>query len=140
VRTKVVAALYLGSFLDTETLVIWPAAWKAKIEDIHEDSRSLIIPCGSVALSVIFMLWFASVTCRDVFGQPHHTLPQGSAGVIGSLGAIMAVPALGYSFHHCQNWKQVRVSDVLLIFVLGAPIGFYFISQVIIATIPIIWV
>ncbi|KUJ14922.1 uncharacterized protein LY89DRAFT_686518 [Mollisia scopiformis] len=137
--SKVIAALYLGSFLVTELLVVWHAVWMTDIADLKEEYPT-IIPYGSIAVAVAFMLWFASVAARDIFGHPHHTLPQWAAGVIGTLGAGLAIPALGYSFRHCKTWRQVRGSAALLLFVLGSPVGFYFTGQIIPATIPIIWI
>jgi hypothetical protein len=128
VWSKIIAALYLGSFLIIEALVVWPAAKMENIKDI-KGSESPSVTYTSVALAVAFMLWFASVACKDALGQPHHTLPQWSAIVIGTLGTILAMPALGYSLRHARTWKQLRASAVLLLLVVGAPIGFYFAGQ-----------
>lgn len=125
VWSKVVATLYLGSFLVIEALVVWPAAEMRNIKDTKR-SGSPVVTYSSIALAVAFMLWFASVACVDILGQPHHTLPQWSAIVIGSLGTILALPALGYSSRHTRKWREVRASSGLLILVLGTPIGFYF--------------
>ncbi|CZR61209.1 uncharacterized protein PAC_11105 [Phialocephala subalpina] len=136
--TKVIAAMYLRSFLITEVLVGWPAAWKVEIEDDKEGTGSRHHSVWFDCPRGRFHDLFAPVTCRDIFGRLHHTLPQWSAGVVGSLEAILAVPGLGYSFRHCRAWKQARVAAILLLFVIGAPIGFYFTDQVIPATIQII--
>ena len=101
VWTKIIAALYLGSFLIIETTVVWPAANETDISDIlpSERSKSQAVTYTSIAASVAFMLWFASVAIKDILGQPTHTLPRWFAIVIGTLGTILAIPALGYSFH-----------------------------------------
>lgn len=139
VWTKIIASFYLGSFLVTEFVVVWPVAWMEDIEEVEEE-QTTVTTYSSIALAVAFMLWFASVACTDIFGQSYHTLPQWAAGVIGSLGAVLAIPALGYSYRHRKQWRQVRVTAGLLLFVLGAPIGFYFMGQAIPNSFPLILV
>jgi hypothetical protein len=148
--TKVIAALYLGSFLIIEALVVWPVSKMKAIPDT-EKSDSPVETYTSVAVAVAFMLWFTSVAFKDVLGQPHHTLPQWSAIVIGTLGTIMAVPALGYSFRHAPSCRTLMRAAALLLLVLGAPVGFYFVGhafrdnaplilvQVVCAILSVVW-
>jgi hypothetical protein len=127
VWTKVIAALYLASFLIIEALVVWPVARMVDIPDI-ERSESPVETYTPIMIAVAFMLWFSSVTFTDILRQPHHTLPQWSAIVIGTLGAILAMPALGYSFRHTPTCGKLLRSAVLLLLVLGTPVGFYYVG------------
>jgi hypothetical protein len=136
---KVLAALYLASFLVIEALVVWPVARMDDIKDVDK-TKSALTEHASVALAVVFMLWFASTAARDIFGQPHHTLPQWSAVVIASMGTVLALAALGYSCRHARTWGDVRVPMFLLIFVLGAPVGFYFTGRIVPETTPVVLV
>jgi hypothetical protein len=136
---RVVAALYLASFVITEILVVWPAAYMAEIKKSDDTHSGILIPYTSVAAAVAFMLWFASAAFRDIFGEPQHALLQWSAKVIGSMGAGLAIPALGYAFRHCRVWTEIRSSAALLIIVLGSPVGFYFTGQMIPPSIPLVW-
>ena len=120
--TKVIAALYLGSFLFIELLVVWPVANMKEIEDA-EKNPSAVKEHTSIALAVVFMLYFASSAFRDIAGQSDHTLLYWSGiGILG-LGSILAVPAMVYANKHqeADTRREVKHSWIFLPFVLGIP-------------------
>lgn len=146
--SKVIAMCYLGSFLLMEFFVVWPAAWrwapstpgpsKEEISRVDNDDNAVesvalpprnetLFTYASIALAVAFMLWFTSAACRDIFGQPHHTLLSWAAIVTGSLGTFLAVPGFWYSIRHSgtTSWSEIKTATLLLFIVIVAPAGFY---------------
>ncbi|OAG17542.1 hypothetical protein CC77DRAFT_1023058 [Alternaria alternata] len=139
VWAKIIAAAYLMSFLIIEMLVVWPVANKKAIKDAKQNISA---ERTSIALAVIFLLPFAAMACRDIVGWSDHTLLQWVGIVIGSLGFISAVPAMGYSYWHREpgTRSEIATSAVILVLVLGTPIGFYFTGRIIPESMPGIWV
>ncbi|EQB54247.1 hypothetical protein CGLO_05940 [Colletotrichum gloeosporioides Cg-14] len=87
---------------------------------------------SSIALSVMFMLWFASAAAQDCFGEPHHTQPRWLTGTTAALGCPLAIFALVYVSH----WKFVEVMKRWVsTFILGAlvflTLGSYLIGRLV---------
>ncbi|KAF0322155.1 hypothetical protein GQ607_010658 [Colletotrichum asianum] len=135
VWTKVIAAAFFFSFIVTELLVVWPVMiWPEMLvptepnetpesnethesdEDLESDKnpegkkkkdRTYLRTYSSIAVAVMFMLWFASAAARDCFGQPHHTQPQWLASTTAALGCPLALNALVYVSH----WRLVEMMN-----------------------------
>ncbi|KAF5227208.1 hypothetical protein FANTH_14827 [Fusarium anthophilum] len=137
--TKIIAGLYLGSFLFIEAIVVWPVSKAKDIHDIQEQNQP-IITYTSIALAVAFMLWFASVVSKDIFGQPHHTVPQWAGGVIGSIGALFAATIFGYSCRHCTSTADLRLPAVLFVLFLVTPVSFYILGRITLDSITVSWI
>ncbi|KAJ0373096.1 hypothetical protein COL26b_008715 [Colletotrichum chrysophilum] len=122
VWTKVIAVAFVFSFIVSELLVVWPAMiWPEMIISIAEPNKNpqsnedpqpnenpqpdndehspYLVTYSSIALAVMFMLWFASAAAQDCWGQPHHIQPQWLAKTTGMLGCPLAVSALLYLYY-----------------------------------------
>lgn len=135
--TKAIASLYLASFLTIELLVTW---YRPKIDDMiksseREDSISSSgadsLSYISIAASVAFTLYFASVAARDAFGRPEESTLRWSGLVVPISGAAFCVPVYLYSVLERTQFQQIILPGFLLILLIALPLFPYIIAPVI---------
>lgn len=97
--TKLVASMYLGSFLKMELLVMWPRTWVVQLSAADNTEKpvrpfgSTSLPSSSIALAVAFALWFMAAAFQNMFGgNIKFTLPQwtGIVTLFFGAGALLA--------------------------------------------------
>ena len=112
-------------------------------------------PYTSIALAVAFILWFLATACKDIFGQPHHTLPQWLGIVVAIAGGLTSTLGFALSVFKSEAWgdKDNLRAAQLLVPVLGVPWAYYgfgtqlaghtlqpILIQLITAALAILWV
>ncbi|KAK5135358.1 hypothetical protein LTR08_005300 [Meristemomyces frigidus] len=129
VWTKVMASMYLLSFVVIELLVVWPQAQvlqsMTRREKEMQTSGATSLPYSSIALGVAFMLWFLAVACKDIFGQPHHTLPQWLGIVVSIAGGLISTLGFAFSVYKSEAYHDNVRAALLLVPVLGVPWAYY---------------
>lgn len=130
--TKVIASMYLASFLIIEALVVWPSTRPlrptgplSRREQAIRGSGATSLPYASVALSVALVLWALAVACKDIFGHPHHTLPRWLGLVIATLGSLFCVSSFAFGVLKSKTWQDNTRAALLLIPALGVPWAYY---------------
>jgi len=132
--SKMIASMYLASFVIVEILVVRPRAWKlGAIDQPGGDNRekrikssgSLSLPYVSVALAVAFMSRFGASALRDALDEPHTALLK-HLGLV-TFGSWTL--ALVFCYVMCAidrvSWRDILLPTVLLAPMLGIPWVYY---------------
>ncbi|KAF4854294.1 hypothetical protein CGCSCA4_v001776 [Colletotrichum siamense] len=81
----------------------------------NEEESAYLVTYSSIALLVMFMLWFASAAVQNGSGEPQHTQPQYLAKTVSFLGCPLAALAFWYvCCGQIVNMKNRKVSAVIL--------------------------
>jgi hypothetical protein len=125
---KIIASMYLASFVVVELLVVWPRlpdSLTEKREKTIKASGALSLCYISCALAVAFLLWFSATALRDILGEPNHTLPKHLGLASFALSSLLV--ALGYvtCMHGCQSIRDALEPSFLLVLFLGIPWIYY---------------
>ncbi|KAH0430640.1 hypothetical protein CcaCcLH18_07675 [Colletotrichum camelliae] len=133
VWTKVIAVAFFFSFFVSELLVVWPMMiWPDMAipdpeRNNEQDSRyTYMVTYSSIALAVMFMLWFASAAAQDCFGKPQHTQPQLLAATAAALSLPLILGALWCVFsRRIANVQNRLVSTLILAILVLLTVGSY---------------
>lgn len=132
IETKVVASMYLISFVIIEALLVFPITYRPPSTATNTPkpvagSGFISIPYISIAIASSFTLWFLSSAFRDIFDNENgYTLSQWGGITMLCVGMIASVPALLYGIVHRAEWFDVFLPVILWVFLTGVPCAYYF--------------
>jgi len=132
IGTKVVASMYLISFLIIEALLVfpntyWPPSTASNTPKPVPGSGFISVPYISIATASALPLWFLSSAFRDIFdNENHNTLSRWIGIAVFCVGTIPSVPALLYGIAYRAKWYDMVLPAILWFFLTGVPCAYYF--------------
>ncbi|MCJ1458771.1 hypothetical protein MMC28_009145 [Mycoblastus sanguinarius] len=145
--TKLIASMYLGSFLIMELLVMWPYTWVIQPSAANNTEKrvrgfgSTSLPFSSIALAVVFALWFIAAAFQRMFGgMVKFSLLQWIGIVTLFFGAGALLAGFLASATLKRNPHDMAGPFVVLVIVVGLSAAFYFIGSLSgMHQLPLVW-
>lgn len=132
IGTKVIASMYLISFLVIEALLVfpnavWPRTTASNTLNPIRVSGFTSVPYISIAAASILPLWFLSLALQHMFdNDSRYPLSRWIGIAVFGVGLIPSVPALLYGIAHRAAWYDVVLQVILWLFLTGVPCMYYF--------------
>ena len=133
IGTKVIASMYLISFLIIEAILVfptsasWPPATASNTPNPGRRSGFSSVPYASIAAASTLPLWFLSSAFRDIFdNENRYALSRWIGIAVFGVGLIPSVPALLFGIAHRAEWYDVILPVILWLFGTGVPCAYYF--------------